>query len=161
MAVVWRPDGRWLAFARTETQNTRVYIAPVDGGEARRLTEAASTLPRWSLDGRWIAFSPSRGFTGGIFVIRSDGAGMRRLTDTGSFPAWLRDGKGVAYVDLGPDGVQRILSVPFAGGRPKPLGSIRFKGANNPFDISPDGRLLASSSVINLSSEIWRLESPR
>jgi TolB protein len=154
------PDGRRLAFARTENDTTRIYIAPVGGGEARRLTEGASTLPRWSPDGQWIAFSPNRGFTGGIFVIRSDGSGARRVSETGSFPVWWSDGKRLAYLDLGPEGVQQILIRPVAGGPPKPLGSIRFKGANNPFDISPDGRLLASSSVINVSSEIWRLEAP-
>jgi len=127
------------------------------------------TEPR--LHGSWIqahpaagsrpgAFSPSRAFTGGILVIRADGTGMRRLSDTGSFPVWWPDGKRVAYIDLGPDGVQRILSIPVEGGPPKPLGSIRFKGSNNPFDISPDGKLLASSSVVNLSSEVWLLQSP-
>lgn len=152
------PDGRRLAFARTENRSTGIFVGAVQGGEPRRLTEAPSTLPRWSPDGRWIAFSPSRGFTGGIWLIQAGGSGLRRLTATGSFPVWSRDGRSVGYIDLGPDGVQHTLSVSLAGGQPHPLGSLRFEGFNNPFDISPDGKQLASSGVIHLSSEIWLLK---
>jgi Tol biopolymer transport system component len=62
------PDGRWLAFARTEGGTARVYISPTGGGEARRLTESSSTTPRWSPDGQWIAYGFDRSFSGGDLV---------------------------------------------------------------------------------------------
>jgi serine/threonine protein kinase/Tol biopolymer transport system component len=153
------PDGRWLAFARTETDDTRIYISPIDGGDARRLTGSSSTLPRWSPDGRWIAFSANRGFTAGIFIIGVDGTGVRRLSTTGSWPTWFPDGKRLGYLNLGPDGTQQILTVPFEGGPSRPLPVVRFGGANNPFDISRDGKLLTTSNGTNISSQIW-LMSP-
>lgn len=155
------PDGRWLAFARTEKDATRIYIASLTGGETRRLTASASTLPHWSPDGRWIAFSSNRGLNSGVFLIGADGAGMRRISETGSWPIWWPAGDLLGYTNIGPDGAQQILVTRFAGGPSKPLRGLRFKGTNNPFDISSDGALLATSSDTEISSEIWLLEPQR
>jgi len=155
------PDGRWLAFARSEKETTHVYVAPLDGGEARRLTDFPSTVPRWSPDGRWIAFSSSRGLDGGVFLIGADGKGRRRISETGSWPVWWPDGKRLGFSHLGPDGSQEILTIPFEGGSATPLRALRFRGTNNPFDISSDGKLLATSNSVHVSSEIWLLEPLR
>src|SRR5207244_12825312 len=66
------PDGRSVAFARTEGDMTRIYVAPIDGGEAKLLTRTPSTVPRWSPDGRQIAFSPLRSHDSGVFIISAD-----------------------------------------------------------------------------------------
>ena len=78
------PDGRWLAFLsdrrpvteeepeapKDREDGTQVHLLPLDGGEARRLTD----LPRgvdgfaWSPDGRWL-------------VVRSASAGPTREED--------------------------------------------------------------------------------
>jgi serine/threonine protein kinase/Tol biopolymer transport system component len=155
------PDGRWLAFARTEQGKTRIYVAPIGGGEARLLIESVSTLPRWSPSGEWIAFSPSRGVNAGIFVVRADGTGERRLTQTGSWPVWWPDGKRIGYVATAPDGSQQIRTVPFSGGPSLPLSRLHFHGTNFPFDVSRDGSQLASSNSVPLSAEIWLLELDR
>jgi hypothetical protein len=57
--------------------------------------------------------------------------------------------------------VEQILTVPFAGGSSRPLASVRFRGTNNPFDISRDGKLLATSNEVELSSDIWLLAPGR
>ena len=152
------PDGRWLAFARTEKEGTHIYIAPVEGGKARRLIDSASTLPRWSPDGKWIAFSPGRALNSGVFIIGADGTGMRRIAPTGAWPVWWPDGQRIGYQIVGPDGAQQIVVAPFAGGPAKPLRALRFKGTNNPFDVSSDGALVATSYHTDISSEIWLLE---
>jgi Tol biopolymer transport system component len=151
------PDGRRLAFARTEKQNTRIYVSRADGSEARCLVETASTLPRWSPDGKWIAFSPSRDYGGGVFIAGADGGGMRRLTDSGGWPVWWRDGKRLGFQSIRLDGSEEILTVAPADGSVRPLPGLRFSGTNHPFDISPDNRLLATSNCADVSSEIWLL----
>jgi dipeptidyl aminopeptidase/acylaminoacyl peptidase len=58
----WSPDGRYLAFvSNRDGDATQAYAAPLDGGEARKLTdvpEGASSLT-WSPDGAHIAFVSS------------------------------------------------------------------------------------------------------
>jgi len=151
------PDGRWLAFARTEGDMTRVYIAPFEGGEVRMLTRSPSTVPRWSPDGRQIAFSPVRSYDGGVFIIATDGSGERRLTDTGGWPVWWPDGKQIAYLTVGPDGNEQVRVIPAAGGASKVLEGLEFLGTNYPIDLSPNNGLARSNSV-HLSSEIWLLQ---
>src|SRR5262249_3253876 len=54
-SIAWSPDGRQLAFLSDHHQpaQLQVYVAPADGGPARRLTTVSGSLadPRWSPDG--------------------------------------------------------------------------------------------------------------
>ena len=86
---------------------------------------------------------------------------MRRLSETGSWPIWWPGGERIGYTNIGPDGAEQILTTSFAGGPSKALPGLRFKGTNNPFDVSSDGTLLATSSDTDISSEIWLLEPQR
>ena len=55
----WSPDGRSLAFLSARSDSPpQIYVLPVDGGEARRLTDLAlgAGEPVWSPDGSRIAF---------------------------------------------------------------------------------------------------------
>ena len=153
------PDGRWLAFARTEGGTTRVYISPVAGGEARRLTESPSTTPRWSPDGEWIAYSVDRSFFGGIWLIKADGTELHRVTQTGGWPVWWPDGKQIGYQIVTSEGNTRIVVTSLDGGRTRTLDALRFYGSNFPFDVSRDGRQLVVTNSQHLSDEIWLLES--
>ena len=72
------PDGRLIAFTRIEEDEPHIHIAPLDGGESRRLTGSPSTLARWSPDGSRIAFASDRSYRGGIWIIDADGNGERR-----------------------------------------------------------------------------------
>jgi dipeptidyl aminopeptidase/acylaminoacyl peptidase len=54
-SIAWSPDGGQLAFLSDHDKagQLQVYVAPADGGEARRLTTVSGFLadPRWSPDG--------------------------------------------------------------------------------------------------------------
>jgi len=151
------PDGRWLAFARSDGDVTRIHVAAADGSEARRLTQTPSTLPRWSPDGEWIAYSPDRGYSGGVFLVRADGSDGRRLTERGGWPAWWPDGGTVGFLAIGPDGNQEIRTIEIAGDRSEVVPNLRLLGVNYPFDVSPDGRRLAVSNTVPFSADVWLL----
>jgi dipeptidyl aminopeptidase/acylaminoacyl peptidase len=57
----WSPDGRRLAFVRQEGKVPQLFVLPLDGGEARQLTDLprGATDPSWSPDGRRLAFLSS------------------------------------------------------------------------------------------------------
>jgi dipeptidyl aminopeptidase/acylaminoacyl peptidase len=54
----WSPDGRRLAFIRHAGKEDQLFVLPLDGGEARQLTElpGGASSPAWSPDGRTLAF---------------------------------------------------------------------------------------------------------
>jgi dipeptidyl aminopeptidase/acylaminoacyl peptidase len=55
----WSPDGRTLAFVSAREGKAQIYLLPANGGEPRRLTEAAlgAGTPLWSPDGRFIVYA--------------------------------------------------------------------------------------------------------
>ena len=62
VAPAWSPDGREIAFIRSSSAGSAIYVVPSMGGRERKLTDLTDPLPydvdlSWSPDGRWIAFS--------------------------------------------------------------------------------------------------------
>jgi len=55
---VWSPDGRRLAYAHIESNDSQIYVINADGTGRRRLTRSPgmALLPAWSPDGRKVAF---------------------------------------------------------------------------------------------------------
>lgn len=55
----WSPDGKMLAFLSSRDSNSQVYLLPMDGGEAKKLTtlSTGADLFKWSPDGKNIAFT--------------------------------------------------------------------------------------------------------
>ncbi|HEY2954062.1 MAG TPA: S9 family peptidase [Candidatus Eisenbacteria bacterium] len=127
------PDGRSVAYVVSELNRdksdyqTDVWLAPVAGGEARRLTGSpvADENPRWSPDGRTLAFLSERPRAGvkpdeagkdadegkrQAWLIRADGGEAWQLTDAkGGVSAleWSRDGARIAYLSKEPKSEER------------------------------------------------------
>ncbi len=57
----WSPDGKTLAFLSARDGNSQVYLLPMEGGEARKLTQLSTgaDLFHWAPDGKTIAFTSS------------------------------------------------------------------------------------------------------
>ena len=98
------PDGKELAYSRAETDGRwSLWIASVETGEARRLTDSAAgeIYPRFTPDGRAVVYTtwsrPHR-----IFRLPLDGGPARPLVGPES--------GGGAWGDISPDGRRMVFS---------------------------------------------------
>jgi Tol biopolymer transport system component len=101
---VWSPDGRKIAFVRSNTR-LGVYVTSVDGSGVRNLTPkpmgAAYAAPAWSPDGRKIAFASERDGNSEIYLMNADGSGQRNLTLNPAYdgdPGWSPGGQRITFV---------------------------------------------------------------
>jgi dipeptidyl aminopeptidase/acylaminoacyl peptidase len=105
------PDGKWLAYVRTEIDRksndykSAIWLAAAAGGRPRQFTsgDKRDSAPRWSPDGRWLAFVSNRGDGKAkpqIYVMPTDGGEALRLTKTENGAddlAWSPYGKRIAF----------------------------------------------------------------
>lgn len=100
------PDGRRLAFRRmVEVANSEVWLARIDGADARNLTNDPSFdgWPDWSPDGRTLAFATNRDTdrqTYRVWLMDADGGRPRLLADTpgrATSPKWTPDGRWIYF----------------------------------------------------------------
>jgi eukaryotic-like serine/threonine-protein kinase len=106
------PDGRWIAYASSESGRSEIYVRPFDGSSA-----AGSTSSGTPVTGKW--------------MVSKDG---------GDNPLWRRDGKELFY--LSPDGTAMAVEVRtngiFQAGIPKAL--FRVPTGVLFWDVSSDGK---------------------
>jgi len=127
--IAWSPDGRQIAFFSTESGTKQLYLIPVEGGAARRLTDLPQGVgrgPAWSPDGQTIAFS-ARATAEPVFPTRP-----YRVTRH----IYRLDGLG--YLD---QGVHDLFIVPASGGEPRNLTRDRNHNCRYVAPVwSPDSR---------------------
>lgn len=111
------PDGKWVAWTVTsmdlkkDTSDSDIWMAPVAGGEAVRLTtsDKPERAPRFSPDGKWLAFLSGRaGSHAQVWLLPLSGGEAFKLTSYKagvSDLAWSPDSTRVALVvdDVDPD----------------------------------------------------------
>jgi Tol biopolymer transport system component/predicted DNA-binding transcriptional regulator AlpA len=102
------PDGATVACSSRAPGITGIYVKPVDGGDARRLTQAPESdeFPQWSPDGSQIVFVRWDRDWRDIMLIPAAGGEPRRLLRrprTGNYrtkwAAWAADGRHLLIVD--------------------------------------------------------------
>ena len=109
---VFSPDGRRIAFSRTQQGNSDIYVLkrPDDGTwrdpvESTRLTQgvAEDSSPVWTHDGKGLMFISFRDGNGEVYLMRADGARQERLTSNTADdinPVWSADGSSIAFVSF-------------------------------------------------------------
>jgi len=102
----WTAGSDEIVFSSDAVDRDEVWIAPADGGEARRVTERPGRVafePAISRDGRWIVFEShpeDADEQGSIWKVRVDGSDLAQLTDGSGDdrePNWSPDGARVVF----------------------------------------------------------------
>ena len=99
----WSPNGREIAFSRSENRGLpQIYIMDNRGGNAISISgdHFNDRHPAWSPDGRRIAFVHSRALgQPAIYTMNVNGGNRVRLSDchAESMPTWSPDGTQIAY----------------------------------------------------------------
>ncbi|MFJ2861366.1 PDZ domain-containing protein [Kitasatospora sp. NPDC087314] len=137
-----------------------VWLAPLDGGRAWRLTADHLPVhhPRFAPDGRHIAFTSARDGSPEVHVVPVDGGPSRRLTHWGSdqtqLQGWTADGRPIATTTAGEATLRRTWAhaVPLDGGEPVrlpygPVGGLAFE---------PQGAGVLLGTVNNREPAWWK-----
>jgi Tol biopolymer transport system component len=89
----WSPDGTKIAYESEQNGKHDIWIVPVAGGTATRLTYSAddNRYPSWSFDGTRIAFTNCVGTNYAVKVIVIT-SGIETYVTDGYYPSWSPDG---------------------------------------------------------------------
>ncbi|MGH2821070.1 MAG: S9 family peptidase [Actinomycetota bacterium] len=154
----YKSDGIGLLGGRRQ----HLHVVDAERGDATQITDGDFWVedPGWSPDGARLAFvadlHPERDMAPGpsLLAVGCDGGEIDRLCEddgwTAAAPTWMPDGRSLVFVASrrARVGISRLVSVPAAGGAPKPLtptfdrnvmvGSAAYPGA--PPRIAAGGR---------------------
>ncbi|WP_437660722.1 S9 family peptidase [Sorangium sp. So ce1182] len=167
--ALYKSDGKGFVLDRP----TRLFIVPVEGGEARQLTggDANDSDPAWSPDGRRIAFcrtrtSPREAHWADLWVVEPSGEGLQQLTRACplvTMPSWSPDSRTIAFYGPREEGGSRrhVWIIGAEGGAdPRMITSEDTEVADFPLGKvmppawSVDGRELAVVLATESTSEV-------
>jgi dipeptidyl aminopeptidase/acylaminoacyl peptidase len=168
------PDSKELAFARNTDKieatstNGDIFLVPVAGGEARRITGdnfGADLSPLYSPDGRFLAYrsQATAGFEAAkwrLMLYDRKSNQSRSLTESIDLSAegfvFSPDGRRI-YFAAGERGRQPIYEVPVEGGAPK---KVIAEGFNDDIQVTPDGKtFVLTRNSMTRPVEVFRASS--
>jgi dipeptidyl aminopeptidase/acylaminoacyl peptidase len=169
-AYDFSPDSQEVVFARNTDKieaistNNDLFIVPVRGGEAKRITgnnAGSDTTPRYSPDGRWIAYRSQvrNGYESDRFrlMLYDRKTGTSKELSTGfdrwvGELSWSPDSQNIFIV--AEDRGRELFGVASINGGIKP---IMTNTASNGITISGDGKIIAfTRSSMTMPTEVFK-----
>jgi len=157
-------DGRTLAYAsdRANGNHLEIWVQPLDGGAARRLTSGTADQhePEFSPDGSRICYRDEAA-GGGVWSVPTAGGEPQLLMRGGRRPRFSPDGKWIAcwiglpgVGDPAAPGSGRMFLIPASGGQAQPFRPD-FASARYPL-WTPDGKhVLFAGTATDLDTYDW------
>jgi len=118
------PDGRKIAFVRSEGAAANIYVMNADGSAIHQLTAFVpggyAEGPAWSPDGQRIAMTASEyGVHSRIYVMSASGHNLAPGAAQGAEdmqPTWSPDGQKLAFTRVGGMGINIMIATVVTGG---------------------------------------------
>jgi TolB protein len=157
--VAFSKNGRSMAWAQSEGESTQLWMARVDGKEARKLTQTPyylNTSPSFTPDGKSIVFVSNRAGGPQLYLMDLEKNAVRRLTFQGSYnqtPKVSPKGDWVAFTARDEKRRFDIFLTHLQTGEVRRV--TQDQGDNEEPSFSPDGRLLLFVSTRLGSSHIF------
>jgi Tol biopolymer transport system component/DNA-binding winged helix-turn-helix (wHTH) protein len=164
----WSPDGRLIAFSRSNKDGSGIYLIPSLGGAVRKLTSTQQGCDRfsylsWSSDSRWLAFpdldeqaDASKKRTD-IYILNVETLEGRMIPAPSPdcivswMPAFSPDGKSLAMVCATTHEVGGIFLEPAMGGPAHKI--LHVEGTIHGLAWTPDSHSL----VYALDGNLWHV----
>jgi TolB protein len=158
--AVFSPDGIRYAYSASQAENTDVWLAPIEGGIVRRLTDSRGIdiSAAWSPDGKRIAFVSDRAGSPQIYTMSVDGNDVRRITFQGNYnqePAWSPKGDLIAFSGRDEHRVFDLYVINVQTGKVTRL--TQNEGTNEKPSWAPNGRVLVFSSTRSGKKQLWTI----
>jgi Tol biopolymer transport system component len=160
---VWSPDGSRIAFESSRDQDggTDIWVSPIDGGSATRLTTSGHGIYHrtadWSPDGTTLVFESNReGGYSALYTMPVAGGPVTRITPQEGYeghPAWSPAGETIVF-ESRLTGVMEIFTVPASGGE---TYQVTTGGGFWP-RWSPDGKTIIYCVFGDPEPNIWAVE---
>ncbi len=158
----WSPDGSQIIFSSSMAGNPELYVADVNGGRPKRLTNSnsANTSATWNpKTGQTVVFVSDRGGVPQLYAMNMDGTSVSKfdLPDMGYVidPAWSPNGQILAFSWRRPTGNYDIYVMEAATS--KIVEITRDAGRNERPSWAPDGRHIVFESTRGGSRQIWSM----
>jgi Tol biopolymer transport system component/DNA-binding winged helix-turn-helix (wHTH) protein len=135
-----------------------LWLWPVQGGQPRRMGEAAGHDPAWSPDGRQIVFVRGRS----VFTVHPDGTQLRELAHGPGLPhlpAWSPGGETIRFtMDRREDHTQAVWEMAADGsGLHAILASGRQPASQSAGQWTADGRYFLFSGCDHRDCNLWAI----
>ncbi len=161
---VFSPDGASVIYAHGVDDGMDIYMAPADGGAARRLSVGRGSdnlSPTLSPDGRRIAFTSARAGHPEIYTMDADGTNTSPLTPLAfgenphrADPDWSPLGQTVAFTSS-VGGVFQVMTISL---RDLSMKQLTSDGRNEGPSWAPDGRHIVFTSDRSGTKQLWVLD---
>jgi Tol biopolymer transport system component len=170
------PDGRRIAYLRSERQQFQIWVMNVDGSDQRRLTSGGDWEfgPQWSPDGRRLAYqvwdfsgcTPTSGSgcaVPDVWTVDAGGSGQRKVLDSAFQPRWSPDGSKLLFQryeanpDLATLGV--YLAESDGTGARQLVRATLWGSPGVPPAWSPTGRTILYGETLGASVHVTRLST--
>ena len=156
--TAFTPKGDEIYFvAQSEQLDAHVMHLPIDGSEAKAVTEAHD-WHEWSFalspDGQHLVLASGRYGGANLYRIDLPGRAATRLTDTprNQFAvSWSSDGKTIYYIES-VNATDSVMAMPAAGGAPRRIFASPYD--DKALALAPDGK----TAVLCAGRKLYRLD---